>query len=194
MRKLIWITGILLLATGCGINQKEVKPEDGFLKIYNHPDETLAFYPEGVTELPGGGYMFVSAVKDEASEIEYPYAYVVRTNEKGVVIWTRSYDLLAPASGMITSGNSVGFVAMDAQLNAFAVMLDPATGEVTGQTDLEMTAPFMLTRTTREIWWSSDSILFPARPGYPDLTVSSAWKEPSNCRPMRTCSCPFRGT
>jgi len=141
MRKLL-IPGILsILSISCGINQKEVKPEDGFTKIYNHPEETLSFYPESVAELSGGGYMFVSAVKDETSEIEYPYTQVVRTDKKGVVTWTQTYDWLAPASNMITLGNSVGFVAMDAQLNAFAVLLDPANGDVATLHDLDITAP-----------------------------------------------------
>lgn len=141
MRKLLVPVVLTLLSAGCGMNQKEVKPEDGFTKIYNHPEETLSFYPEGVLELSGGGYMFISAVKDETSEIEYPYTHVVRTDPKGVVTWTASYDWLAPASNMISLGSSVGFVAMDAQLNAFAVLLDPATGETGALHDLDMTAP-----------------------------------------------------
>jgi hypothetical protein len=131
----------LLLTTGCEINQKEVLPEDGFLKIYNHPDELLSFFPESVMETSGNGYLFISSIKDENSEIEYPYTYLVRTNAAGVVEWTQTYDWLAPASKLFQVGGSAGFVAMDPQLNAHAVLIDMGTGEITGQFDLEMTAP-----------------------------------------------------
>ncbi|MEN8230030.1 MAG: hypothetical protein ABFS38_17855, partial [Bacteroidota bacterium] len=132
---------LVTLVTSCEINQKEVLPEDGFLKIYNHPEEVLSFYPESVVELSGGGYLFISAVKDETSDIEYPYTYVVRTSAKGEVEWTMTYDWLAPASRLIQQGGSIGFVAMNQQFDAFVIMIDPANGTVTGQHALDMTMP-----------------------------------------------------
>lgn len=132
---------LLLILSGCEINQKEILPEDGFLKIYNHPEETLAFYPESVVQLPGGGYIFISALKDELSEIEYPRTYMVRTDAAGVLEWSRTYDWLAPASDLILRGGSVMFVAMDAQLNAYAIMVDQGSGDISEQHDLEMTTP-----------------------------------------------------
>lgn len=142
MRSIITILlALLLIGAGCEINQKEVKPEDGFLKIYNHPDELLTYYPESVIELPGGGYLFISAVKDETSEIEYPNTYLVRTDAAGVVQWSNTYDWLAPAANLFLSGSTAGFVAMDAQLNAFAVLVDPSSGEISATHDLDMTVP-----------------------------------------------------
>jgi len=140
-RVIVVIVLVLLAGSGCEISQKEVLPEDSFLKIYNHPDELLSFYPESVIELSGKGYLFISAVKDETSEIEYPYTYLVRTDATGVVVWTQTYDWLAPSSKLVTQGGSIGFVAMDAQLNAYVVLIDPDTGEISGQHDLEMTMP-----------------------------------------------------
>lgn len=141
--KRIFSNGLLLLLilSGCEINQKEILPGDSFLKIYNHPEETLAFYPESVVQLSGGGYLFVSAVKDEESDLEYPYTQLVKTNEAGVLEWSRTYDWLAPASDLILRGSSIMFVAMDAQLNAYAILVDPGTGDVSEQHDLEMTMP-----------------------------------------------------
>jgi len=136
-----YIILLSFLATGCEINQKEVLPEDGFLKIYNHPDELLSYFPESVVELSEGGYIFVSAIKDETSDIEYPYTSLVRTNAAGVVEWTMTYDWLAPSSKLISHQGEVGFVAMDQQLNAYVVLIDPGNGEITGQHDLEMTMP-----------------------------------------------------
>jgi hypothetical protein len=130
-----------ILVTACEINQKEVQPEDGFLKIYNHPDQLLAFFPESVLQLPGGDYIFISAVKDENSDIEYPYTHVVRTGADGVVKWTQNYDWLAPASKLFLQNGLVGFIAMNEQFIAHAVLIDPSGGEVTDQHDLEMTMP-----------------------------------------------------
>lgn len=130
-----------LLLSACEINQKEVLPEDGFLKIYNHPDEDLSFYPESVIELNAGGYIFVSAIKDETSDIEYPYTNLVRTGASGEVEWNLDYDWLAPSSRLIYQDGQLGFVAMDPHLNAYVIQVDVASGEITGQHDLEMTMP-----------------------------------------------------
>ena len=138
---LITLVTFVTLITGCEINQKEVLPEDGFVKIYNHPEEVLSFYPESVVEIPEGGYIFISSVKDENSDIEYPYTYLVRTSPTGEVEWTMTYDWLAPASRLIRQGSSIGFVAMNQQFEAFVIMIDPSNGTVTGQHALDMTMP-----------------------------------------------------
>ena len=142
MRKILpYLFLIGLLTGGCELFQDEILPEDGFTKIYNHPDEVLAFYPESVLELDEGGYIFVSAVKDETSEIEYPSTYVVRTSASGEVEWTMAYDWLAPCATMIQTGSGIAFVAMNQQFEAYAVSIDPASGAETGQYALDLTMP-----------------------------------------------------
>lgn len=134
-------TLLILLSLACEINQKEILPEDGFLKIYNHPDEELAFFPESVLKLPDGDYIFISAVKDENADIEYPYAYMVRSSSSGEVTWTMEYDWLAPSSKLFLTNGSVGFVAMNAQFEAYAVLINPDNGMETAQHALDMTMP-----------------------------------------------------
>jgi hypothetical protein len=132
---------MFLLPRGCEINQDEISPEDGFLKIYNHPDEQLALFPESLVEMPDGGYIFITAVKDENAEIEYPYASVVRTSSSGELIWTMDYTWLSPSSKLILQNGSIGFVAMNQQFDAYLVSIDPNSGAETGQQNLEMTMP-----------------------------------------------------
>lgn len=134
-------TLLALAGSSCDINQKEILPEDGFLKIYNHPEETLAYFPESIVELPGGGYIFLSAVKDENDDIEYPYTHLVRTTATGEVSWSLDFDWRAPASNLILLNGSVGFVAMNQLFEAYLVLVNPASGEVSEQHNLEMTMP-----------------------------------------------------
>ncbi|RLE06302.1 MAG: hypothetical protein DRJ13_00555 [Bacteroidetes bacterium] len=134
-----YIAILLLILSGCEINQNEIMPEDGFMKIYNHPDEQLALYPESVLELPEGGYIFISAVKDENAEIEYPYASLVRTSKSGELIWTMDYAWLAPTSKLILQNGSVSFVAMNQQFNAYVISIDLSNGMETAQHALDMT-------------------------------------------------------
>ena len=135
------ISILLLILSGCEINQDEIMPEDGFLKIYNHPDEQLALFPESVVQLSDGSYIFISAVKDENSEIEYPYPSLVRTSKSGEVTWTMDYDWLAPTSKLILQNGSVGFVAMNQQFEAYVISIDAGNGMETAQHALDMTMP-----------------------------------------------------
>ncbi len=138
------IAMLCFLAAGmlsCDIKQEEILPEDGFTKIYNHPEEVLSYYPESVLELSAGGYIFVSAVKDENAEIDYPTTQLVRTSASGEVEWTISYDWLAPSSKLIENGNSIGFVAMNQQFEAHVILVDPSNGNIQSVHDLEMTMP-----------------------------------------------------
>jgi hypothetical protein len=135
------LISLLVVIAGCEINQNEILPEDGFVKIYNHPEEVLAFYPESVIELPDGSYLFISGVKDENADNEYPYTSLVRTTPSGEVTWTMEYDWLAPSCGLFQHGGSVGFVAMNQQFEAYAVLVDPSSGTVSESYSLEMTMP-----------------------------------------------------
>lgn len=141
LNHITFIAILLLILSGCEINQDEIMPEDGFMKIYNHPDEQLALYPESVVELPEGGYVFISAVKDENAEIEYPYASLVRTSSSGELIWTMDYAWLAPTSKLILQNGSVAFVAMNQQFNAYVISVDLSNGMETAQNALDMTMP-----------------------------------------------------
>ena len=141
LNHITYIAILLLILSGCEINQNEIMPEDGFMKIYNHPDEQLALYPESVLELPEGGYIFISAVKDENAEIEYPYASLVRTSKSGELIWTMDYAWLAPTSKLILQNGSVSFVAMNQQFNAYVISIDLSNGMETAQHALDMTMP-----------------------------------------------------
>ena len=131
----------LVSLPSCEIDQKEILPEDGFTKIYNHPEETLSYHPESVVELSGGGYLFLSAVKDEEAETEYPSTSLIRTSSTGEVEWTMNYDWLAPSSKLIQKDGSVGFVAMNRQFEAHVILVDPANGNELSRHDLEMTMP-----------------------------------------------------
>lgn len=132
---------LLLTVSGCEINQDEIMPEDGFVKIYNHPEETLAFYPESVVELTDGGYLILSAVKDENSDIEYPYTSLVRTTSSGELTWSVYYDWLAPTSKLILQNGNVAFVAMNEQFDAYVVRIELGSGQETDQYNLDLTMP-----------------------------------------------------
>jgi len=136
-----FLSCLIVLMAGCEINQKEILPEDGFTKIYNHPDEQLSFFPESMIELESGGYLILAAVKDEESEIEYPLSYLVRTSASGKVEWSATLDWLAPSANLFHAGNEVGFVGMNQQFDAYVILVDPSTGDVSGTHPLEMTMP-----------------------------------------------------
>lgn len=132
---------LLLVLPACEINQSDIMPEDGFVKIYNHPDEELALFPESVVEMPDGGYIILSSVKDENADIEYPYTSMLRTTSSGVVSWTMDYQWLAPTSKLILQNGNLSFVAMDQQFNAYVITIDPNNGSESAQHALDISMP-----------------------------------------------------
>ncbi len=141
MKYIIYILSIVILISGCEVDQKDIQPENEFIKIYNHPDQQIAYHPAGVLQLSDGGYLILSGVKVDTSVIEYPHANLIKTNSLGEVEWTRDYDLYAPTPRLFQRSGSVGFVAMDLQLNAYAVEINVSNGDVAGQHDLGLTNP-----------------------------------------------------
>ncbi len=141
MKYIIYILSIVILVSACDVDQKDIQPEQEFIKIYNHPDQQIAYHPAGLLQLSDGGYLILSGVKVDTSVIEYPHANLIKTNSNGEVEWTRDYDLFAPVPGLFQRSGSVGFVAMDLQLNAYAVEINISSGDVAGQHDLGLTNP-----------------------------------------------------
>jgi hypothetical protein len=141
MKHSIFLISLILLFAGCEVDQKNIQPENEFIKIYNHPDQQIAYHPAGILQLSGGDYLILSGVKVDTSVIEYPHANLIKTSSTGEVEWTRDYDLYAPTPRLFQRSGSVGFVAMDLQLNAFAVEINTANGDVAGQHDLGLTNP-----------------------------------------------------
>ncbi len=140
MRGLSIYTFLILLLTGCELNQKDIQPSDEFVKIYNHPDEGLSFYPVDLVEIEGGGYLFLSGIKADSADIEFPTTHLVKTDEQGVVQWTREYAWFAPA-GLFNYSGQAGFIAMDLQLNTYAVNINLADGLEQSQQNLGIDMP-----------------------------------------------------
>jgi hypothetical protein len=130
-----------ILHAGCEINQKEFKPQDEFVKIYNDADEALTWYPVGIIQTTDKGFLILNAVKSDTSVIEYPTASIIKINAFGEVVNTAATTWLAPAPGLINVGGNYAFVAMDAQNKASLVYVNPDNAEPTETVDLDITMP-----------------------------------------------------
>ena len=137
----LYYLSIVFLITACDIDQSEFQPESDFVKIYNHPDENLSFYPVDVKELNDGGYLILTGIKDDSSDTEFPTAAVIRTNKKGEYMWMSESTWYSPVRDFLLFQDRTGFIAMNSQFESFIVFVDPETGTFTGQLSLELTMP-----------------------------------------------------
>ena len=85
VKHIICILSAAILISGCEVDQKDIQPKNEFIKIYNHPDQEIAYHPAGVVQLSDGGYLILSGVKVDTSIIEYPHANLIKTNSLGEV-------------------------------------------------------------------------------------------------------------
>lgn len=140
MKPQIIIFLLLIFMVSCEINQKDIKPEDQFIKIYNNQNENLSFFPVSAIQTSDGGYIILNGVKNDSSLYEYPSATLVKTSAIGEIEWTSETAWLAPA-GLIEIGGNYSFLAMDLQNNANQINIDISNGNIGGNTELNLTMP-----------------------------------------------------
>lgn len=133
---------IFLLLPACEINQKDIKPEDQFIKIYNNQNENLSYFPVSAIQTSDGGYLILNGVKNDSSLYEYPSATLIKTNPVGEIDWTTETAWLAPA-GLIKMDAGYSFIAMDKQNNANRINIDISNGNIGGNTELGLTMPLV---------------------------------------------------
>lgn len=130
----------LIFLISCEVNQKDIKPEDQFVKVYNNQDQNLSFFPVSVIQTTDNGYLILNGVKNDSSLSEYPYATLIKTDQIGTVEWTTETAWLAPA-GLVSFGGNYSFVAMDNQFNANLINIDIGSGNVGSNKALNLKMP-----------------------------------------------------
>ena len=141
MKQYISFILLMLAISGCEINQKDLKPEDEFVKIYNDPDEQLAYYPLSLVQTNDRGFIILAAIKYDSSLSEYPTAAIIRTNATGEVQNTVKTSWLAPVPRITQVDGNVSFIAMDSQSKASMISVNSTDGEIAGNTSLDLTMP-----------------------------------------------------
>lgn len=137
-RNLVFL--LVILTISCEINQKDIKPEDQFIKIYNDQNESLSYFPISVIQTEDGGYLLLNGVKNDSSLYEYPSATIIKTSPTGVTEWTTETAWLAPA-GLIKTGSTYSFIAMDLQNNINKINVDISNGNIIDNNELNLTMP-----------------------------------------------------
>src|SRR6056297_2008123 len=93
------------LLASCDINQRDISPEGEFVKIFNHSDEQLRFFPQSVEESDQGGFIILSGVKADTAENEFPSTYLIGTDKQGKLIWSDENNYLAPEGRLLKKEN-----------------------------------------------------------------------------------------
>lgn len=137
----IYFLVIASLIASCDINQKDISPEGEFVKIFNHPDEQLRFFPQSVEELDNGGFIILSGVKSDTAENEFPSSHLIGTDKQGRLIWSDENNYLAPEGRLLKKDNGMSYVAMDNQFNGVGLDIDVTSGQVTRQVPLDLKMP-----------------------------------------------------
>lgn len=137
MKKLTIYTVLAILMFSCEIRQTDVKPTDEFVKVYNHPDESLLYYSTSVVQ-HAEGFIILSGVKTAGGQ--HPKAVIIGTNKLGEVQWTTETEVLSPVPKLLDIAGNIYFIGMDNSYNGQLVLVDPASGQ-TSVTALEVNNP-----------------------------------------------------
>ena len=135
MKLHIYIIFFAAFLISCEVNQKDVKPEDQIVKIYNNQNKSLSFYPVSLVQTGDGGFLVLNAVKTDSALSEYPTATLFKTNSIGEIEWTTETAWQAPA-GIVKSGGNFSFVAKDGENTTYLINFDVGSGQVGGNTQL----------------------------------------------------------
>lgn len=141
---IIYLILAAMALASCEINQKDIEPADEFIKIFNHPDQNLAFFSTSIIETSDGGYLFLSAAKDESSIVEFPTATITKVNQLGEYVWGIETDWLAPAPQLVKFENNYAFAAMNTQYDGYLVVVNSLAGTIETTIDLSLDMPLAL--------------------------------------------------
>lgn len=139
MKKLILYIFLIIIASSCEINQKDINPTDEFVKVYNHPDESLIIYAESVTQT-SEGYIILSGTKVAGGQ--YPKATIIGTNNLGEVQWTTETDILAPIPSLLNISGNYWFIGMNNSNKGQLVQINPQSGEISSQ-EIDINRPLV---------------------------------------------------
>lgn len=124
----LWSLLLCCWMAACENDPKEVGPEQRFIRVYQHSDFQMSFYPMDLREMPEGGFMVLSRV--EIGESTLGGIHLLRTDPTGQLLWenTQSGNFTNPLPGMMTRPDGVFFFCMDPfNTTAYLVKADDAS-------------------------------------------------------------------
>lgn len=100
--------------------KNDYKPEESYIKVYDHSDMNRTFFPISIKGTSDNGYMILSAYNNSG-------IHVLKTNETGDILW--EYDLPSQYNNavpnLIERNGDLFFVCMDAVgLFAYVMQID----------------------------------------------------------------------
>lgn len=128
----IWVSGLvvlLLIATGCDIQENTVEPQDVFTKVYNNDNYADAFYPISIAQTADSGYLVLGG--REVTDTQFLSAYLIKVDSEGEFEWERTpnENYTNPLTGLMASGGSYQFFCMDKlNLGTYLVQVDDVSG------------------------------------------------------------------
>jgi hypothetical protein len=101
---LLWL---FILAFSCDISKNDIKPAEGFTKIYDLDSAQYNHHAIDIEQMPDGGYLFLGYdLQEQASTI------IVRVDNEGKVKWQKNIQTyFNPISDLMKLGNEYYFVS-----------------------------------------------------------------------------------
>jgi hypothetical protein len=112
--KWVFIALTILIGAGCS-KKNNMNPEQSWVRVYDHPDYNLVFYPLGMTELSDNSFVVLSGNKYDTINYAWPQPYLLGVDKLGETQWTLKVEApyVSPVPNIISQGNSLYFFCMD---------------------------------------------------------------------------------
>lgn len=112
MRFFIRIIFLVIFITSCDVSKNKPLTENPFTIIFENNNNGNDYFPIDIKQTADKGFLILAEMQNTSSD--FPLVYVIKTDEKGKVLWEKTSDkLVSPASMLIESGSDFVFICME---------------------------------------------------------------------------------
>lgn len=109
--RIIYLFIVVLLLASCDIKKNNISPDASFVRVFESPYASDAYYPLSIAQTDDSGYLILSALTDSVNNSNFPKVELIYTSSQGSVLSSKVVDgYNGPVPGLMKIGNAYYFV------------------------------------------------------------------------------------
>ncbi|TAG57705.1 MAG: hypothetical protein EAZ27_02325 [Cytophagales bacterium] len=136
MKKIIIFITLIIGLLSCDISKNKPLPQSQFTTIFENNNSGHDYFPLDIKQTADNGFLILAEI--QVSTSDFPVLYLLKTDDKGKVLWEkRNDDLVSPTPNLIENGSEFQIIAMNkSTLLATLIKADETLSKVKSFSDV----------------------------------------------------------